>query len=74
MKERFCWNCKLEKKCQENGIETDSDHGICGLHKFVGEGKKKSKSPTKKKGLTKQNKFDIMMLEIAKAFKSFHKK
>lgn len=74
MKQRFCWNCKFEKECQSYEVETDLDWSICSKHKFVGEGKKKSKSPTKKKGLTKQNKFDIMMLEIAKAFKSFHKK
>jgi len=74
MKERFCWNCKHEKYCQSYSVITDEDCSICSRHKFFDEKEKKSDSPMKKKGLTKQNKFDIMMSEIVKVIKKFCKK
>lgn len=67
MKERFCWNCKFEKDCQADGVVTDMDYGICGLHKFFNEREKKPKSPTKKKRLDKVLK---MLYNIYKIVKS----
>lgn len=69
MKERFCWNCKFEKDCQIDSVITDEDCSICSRHKFIGERKKKQKSPTRKKNLTKQTKLAIIWNNIKRGIK-----
>lgn len=74
IRSRFCWNCMHEKECQVNGVETDFDYSICNRHRFITERKEKQKTPTRKKNLTKHNKFGIMMSEIIKAVRSLMRK